>query len=132
MLHGRPKSHVFQTFFFKIFCQRGLASFVTPGVTDCAWSSKVTCCSNFFLKFFLSKGSCVFCYSQSNRCCMVIPDHMFFNLFFSTFFLSKGSCKFCYSWSNRLCMVIQSHMFFKLFFSQFFVKGVLRVLLLQE
>ena len=80
----------FSTFFFQLFfCQRGLASFVTPGVTDCAWSSKVTCFSNFFFHNFLSKGSCEFCYSKSNRLCMVIQNHMPFKLFFH-FFVVKG------------------------------------------
>ena len=128
MLHGHPKSHVVRTFFSKFFCQRGLASFVTPRVTDVAWSSQITCCQTFFFKIFLSKGSCKLCYSRSNRLCMVIQSHMFFKLFFKIF-CQRGLASFvtprvtdC-AWSSQITCFS--------FFKFFFVKGVLQALLLR-
>ena len=83
MLHGHPRSHVFQPFFFN---------------------------------FFLSKGSCKFCYSWSNRLCMVIQSHMYFKLFFSKFFCQRGLASFVTPRVTEVAWSSQITCFFKLFF----------------
>ena len=75
------------TFFF---CQRGLAGFVTPRVTECAWSSRVTCLSNFFFKiFFCQRGLASFVTPRVTEVAWSSKVTCISNFFFQNFFV-KG------------------------------------------
>ena len=123
-MHGHPNHMPFQKFFenfSKFFFQRDHASSVTPGVTRLTWLSKSHVFPKKFLKIFQNffpKGSCKFCYSRSNKTCMVIQITCLFKKFFenfSKFFFQRDHPSLVTPGVTRLAWSSKSHAFSKKF-----------------